>query len=741
MFSKGFTAFVALSLFSLSNEALGRERWLERDNKPVLLHPRRFGQENPAVLAQLSSACEGQVCGVLAGSAVSTLLGAADECAQQNLADQIIDAAAQFDATTQANMIALAIEFRQAEKNTPPDFTTNPPTNRNSVFCQTAPKNSQLNGLVQAQDPANDPNVFFDPATGASVTLGSQANTFPFGSAGSAAFSNSSVKRAASASNIGDFGSCSVPQIQFGTGFDGRKETSFEPVDQTSFNHGSAQNIDIITQFICDTLTNTCGADQTAKDTCATATAAADTVTAKTGGQADAFNAVFGITTDFAAIAEVDDQGNVVAGTGSSASSAATSASASVPAATASAASAAAPAASAASSIGDFGSCSVPQIQFGTGFDNRKETSFEPVDQTSFNHGSAQNIDIITQFICDTLTNTCGADQTAKDTCATAQAAADTVTAKTGGQADAFNAVFGITTDFAAIPEVDDQGNVVAGTGSAASSAAADPAAATTAASASSAAADLAAATTAASAAAPAASASSSIGDFGSCSVPQIQFGTGFDNRKETSFEPVDQTSFNHGSAQNIDIITQFICDTLTNTCGADQIAKDTCATAQAAADTVTAKTGGQADAFNAVFGITTDFAAIAEVDDQGNVVAGTGSASAASDASSSVAAQTVATSAAAATPSAAAAASGGNLQTFTGALGGVTPPAVTALGNGQFQVDGNAAFNSLQNALARSCDVQHNQCANAANASGNQGDLTVAACGDQQTQCDALAQ
>ena len=33
------------------------------------------------------------------------------------------------------------------------------------------------------------------------------------------------------------------------------------------------------------------------------------------------------------------------------------------------------------SSIGNFGSCSVPQIKFATGFDNRKETSFEPVDQ------------------------------------------------------------------------------------------------------------------------------------------------------------------------------------------------------------------------------------------------------------------------------------------------------------------------------------------------------------------------
>ena len=96
---------------------------------------------------------------------------------------------------------------------------------------------------------------------------------------------------------------------------------------------------------------------------------------------------------------------------------------------------------------------------------------------------------------------------------------------------------------------------------------------------------------------------------------------------------------------------------------------------------------------------------------------------------------------AAAASPSVAAgnnAASGNNLQTFAGALGGVKAPTVTALGNGQFQVTGNAAFKDLSNALTRSCDVQHNQCANAANASGNKGDLTVAACGDQQTACNA---
>ncbi|EIM90910.1 uncharacterized protein STEHIDRAFT_49601 [Stereum hirsutum FP-91666 SS1] len=338
----------------------------------------------------------------------------------------------------------------------------------------------------------------------ATVTAGATDSASATAAASSTA-SAAAASSTASSSDIGDFGSCTVPQIQFATGFDNRKETSFEPVDQVSYNHGSAQGIDIITKFMCDTLTNSCGADATAKATCATASAAADQVTAKTGGQADAFNAAFGITTDFAAVASVDDQGNIIAGTGSSsaaASSAATATTASASAAVATTANAAVASSSStasSSSIGDFGSCTVPQIQFATGFDNRKETSFEPVDQTSYNHGSAQNIDIITQFMCDTLTNSCGADATAKATCATAKAAADTVTAKTGGQADAFNAAFGITTNFAAVAVVSDTG-VTVSPGTAASTAAAS--AATSAAAAS---------TTAASAATSAAATATSV--------------------------------------------------------------------------------------------------------------------------------------------------------------------------------------------------------------------------------------
>ncbi|CAE6423612.1 unnamed protein product [Rhizoctonia solani] len=81
----------------------------------------------------------------------------------------------------------------------------------------------------------------------------------------------------------------------------------------------------------------------------------------------------------------------------------------------------------------------------------------------------------------------------------------------------------------------------------------------------------------------------------------------------------------------------------------------------------------------------------------------------------------------------------GNNLQAFGQSLGGVAAPKVTANGN-EFQVEGNSSFNSLRNALARSCDVQNNQCANASNAAGQSKTFSVADCNAQQQQCLAQA-
>ncbi|KAJ8080663.1 hypothetical protein AAF712_008368 [Marasmius tenuissimus] len=75
-----------------------------------------------------------------------------------------------------------------------------------------------------------------------------------------------------------------------------------------------------------------------------------------------------------------------------------------------------------------------------------------------------------------------------------------------------------------------------------------------------------------------------------------------------------------------------------------------------------------------------------------------------------------------------------GNLQTFTGSLGGQAAPAVTAGGRG-FLVEGSDSFVGVGAALNRSCDIQHNKCANAANSGG---DFTVGQCDQQNNDCKA---
>ena len=107
--------------------------------------------------------------------------------------------------------------------------------------------------------------------------------------------------------------------------------------------------------------------------------------------------------------------------------------------------------------IENFGSFSVPQIEFGASFDNRKEISLVPVDKSKccicFRNASSRRLLSTFQsgitmglqctehryhsaLMCDTLVNSCGADQTARTSCASARATADKHTAKTGTQAD-----------------------------------------------------------------------------------------------------------------------------------------------------------------------------------------------------------------------------------------------------------------------------------------------------------------
>lgn len=73
-----------------------------------------------------------------------------------------------------------------------------------------------------------------------------------------------------------------------------------------------------------------------------------------------------------------------------------------------------------------------------------------------------------------------------------------------------------------------------------------------------------------------------------------------------------------------------------------------------------------------------------------------------------------------------------GNLQTFTGTLGGIAATPVQNSGDAKrpFQVKGDT-FVNLSAALARSCDQQFNACANAAN--GGDQTLSLTQCNSQK--------
>jgi len=76
------------------------------------------------------------------------------------------------------------------------------------------------------------------------------------------------------------------------------------------------------------------------------------------------------------------------------------------------------------------------------------------------------------------------------------------------------------------------------------------------------------------------------------------------------------------------------------------------------------------------------------------------------------------------------------NIQTFTGALGGVAATPIEDSGNADrpFQVKGDT-FVNIGAAVQRSCDQQFNACANLAN--GGDATLSVGACSDQKSEFD----
>ncbi|KAM5544467.1 hypothetical protein V8D89_002127 [Ganoderma adspersum] len=104
-------------------------------------------------------------CNPISVTAFTTLLAAAGPCEQQDSADAMVDLAKTLN--TDADMIKFAQIFAQQPRNTP-----------NSVavpYCQSAPKNAELDGLFQCQFQGADQQTFVG-----GLALGA-AGTIPFG--------------------------------------------------------------------------------------------------------------------------------------------------------------------------------------------------------------------------------------------------------------------------------------------------------------------------------------------------------------------------------------------------------------------------------------------------------------------------------------------------------------------------------------------------------------------------------
>ncbi|KAF9005940.1 hypothetical protein BDQ17DRAFT_1239718 [Cyathus striatus] len=133
------------------------------------LHSKRIAQIVDDSTVNWENAClaagGAQKCNPVSVTAFSTLLAAAGSCDQQDSADAMIDLAKSLN--SDADMIKFAQIFAQQPRNTP--------TSQSVPYCQTAPKNAELNGLFQCQFAGADPKTFVG-----GIAVGG-AGTIPFG--------------------------------------------------------------------------------------------------------------------------------------------------------------------------------------------------------------------------------------------------------------------------------------------------------------------------------------------------------------------------------------------------------------------------------------------------------------------------------------------------------------------------------------------------------------------------------
>lgn len=105
----------------------------------------------------------GDPCIVLAGqNGISSLLANADQCAQQDNADAMVDFAKSAGVTNGQALIANAVAYRKHPRNALNINGVVPST----LFCEKAPRNAELKGVVNGQLQGVDPGLFGSPSAG-----------------------------------------------------------------------------------------------------------------------------------------------------------------------------------------------------------------------------------------------------------------------------------------------------------------------------------------------------------------------------------------------------------------------------------------------------------------------------------------------------------------------------------------------------------------------------------------------
>ena len=315
----------------------------------------RFGQEQAvaSIVSALSNFGQPGQAATLAGATPGVLLAGANACAKLSLADQIVSelgndtqviaaAAALVAAEKNFNPFAVSIPSICSDATLPatealrgivplvdPAVTGSDVENANSAtslktpfsanglsVADVAKANGFSNFTLQGSDGSTQTG---SAASVAATTLAAAATseaTVPCAGAltvtvtsGAAATSTATASESSSSSSSSsdgsvqkstvaglDFGLC-VPTMKFEAGLDGRKDTefTFQAIDPL-VNKGQeeALNPNIITNRICDQLTNVCKANQAAKDACQSAKTQISSLGTKDASTANAWNTALG---------------------------------------------------------------------------------------------------------------------------------------------------------------------------------------------------------------------------------------------------------------------------------------------------------------------------------------------------------------------------------------------------------------------------------------------------------------